>query len=122
MRRPDPGLVEAFGHLLSLRHVGRDEAATWEVLRAELDHFGYSVPAVRRLQEAAAELRRQKRPVVGVSGWGVFWARTVDEMDEAIGERRRRALSSLAELSVLKRIKAEMLGQSALGLGEGDAT
>ena len=113
--RADPAVVEALGHLLMDRHVGREAAATWEVLRAELAGVGLFVGAVRRLQEAALVLRSRGLPVVGLSGAGVFVARSVDEVDDAIGEKRRRAIAALADLRTAKRIRLSMLGQTRLG-------
>jgi hypothetical protein len=116
LRPVDPALLLAVHSWLSEHARGRANAVTWDDLRHHLTAWPYSleVGVVRRLQEVAAALRRQGCPVVGISGVGVFWAETVEELDEAIGERRRRALSSLGELSTLKRIKAEMLGQARL--------
>jgi hypothetical protein len=104
-----------------MRHVGREESSTWEVLREELHQFGYTVPVVRRLQEAAQVLRKQVPPVpvIGLSGGGVCIARDVDDIDAAIDEKRRRAISTLGELRTLKRIRLSMLGQAAVpGSGE----
>ena len=113
-RQVDPALVESLGTLLSIRHVGREESSTWEGLRGELEHFGFAVGAVRRLQEAAVILRARGVPVVGLSGSGVFLARSVDEVDAALGEKRRRALAALGEMRTLKRLRLAMLGQAAM--------
>jgi hypothetical protein len=107
----DPALVEALGNLLSLRHVGEEHAATWEVLHAELEHFGFSVGHVRRLQEAAAVLRQNGTAALGLSGRGVFIAQTVDEIDDAIREKAQRAKAAFYDLRTLKRIRQRMLGQ-----------
>jgi hypothetical protein len=112
MSRPvDPALVEALGNLLSLRHVGEDQAATWEVLHAELEHFGFSVGAVRRLQEAAEVLLDRDVPVVGLSGSGVFVAETVAEIDRAIAEAESRARKQFTKRRRLRRARMRMLGQ-----------
>jgi hypothetical protein len=110
-------LVEALGALLGCRHYGREAATTWESLRSELAAEGLEVGVVRRLQEAAIVLRSRGLPVVGLSGSGVFVAKSVDEVDDAIGEKRRRALSALADLRAAKRIKLAMLGQGDLAGG-----
>jgi hypothetical protein len=117
MSRPvDFALVEAFGSLLLMRHVGEEHAATWEVLRAELEHFGFSVGAVRRLQEAAEVLVDREPPlaVVGLSSSGVFVANTVDEIDRALLETERRARKTLTRRRRLRRVRMAMLGQRDL--------
>lgn len=111
-RPVDPALVEVLGHLLVDRHLGTGSAATWEALRRELEREGVHVNAVRRLQEAAAVLRARRVPVIGLSGGGVCIARDVDEVDAAIGEKRRRAIATLGDLRTLKRIRLTMLGQT----------
>lgn len=118
MTRPrtcDPALLLAVHDYLSTHAVGRENAVTWDDLLHRVNGYPYSldVREVRRLQEAASALRCQC-PIVGVSRAGVFWAASVDELEEAIGERRRRALTSLREFSKLKRIRAEMMGQGSL--------
>jgi hypothetical protein len=110
-RAADPALVEALGHLLAMRHVGEAEAGTWDVLRAELEQVGYSVGAVRRLQEAAVVLRQNGTAAIGLSGSGVFLANSVDELDAAIAEKAQRAKAAFYDLRTLKRIRARMLGQ-----------
>jgi hypothetical protein len=114
MRTPDPALVEALGHLLAMRHVGEAEAGTWEVLRAELEQVGFSVGAVRRLQEAAVVLRKNGTAAIGLSGRGVFIAQTVDELDAAIAEKAQRAKAAFYDLRTLKRIRRTMLGQQPI--------
>jgi hypothetical protein len=116
MRSPDPLLLSALSTELE-RHVGRANAATWEDLRLALYRSGVAVPVVRRLQEAALVLRSRGVPVVGLSGSGVFLAATVDEVDDAIREKRGRALAALADLRVAKRLRASMLGQGSLVCG-----
>jgi hypothetical protein len=110
-RAADPALVEALGHLLAMRHVGEAEAGTWDVLRAELEQVGYSVGAVRRLQEAAVVLRQNGTAAIGLSGSGVFLANSVDELDAAIAEKAQRAKAAFYDLRTLKRIRQRMLGQ-----------
>jgi hypothetical protein len=116
MRSPDPALLSALSAELE-RHVGRANAATWGDLVFRMNGYPYylDVRAPRRLQEAALVLRSRGVPVVGLSGSGVFLAQTVDEVDDAIREKRGRALAALADLRVAKRIKATMLGQLACG-------
>jgi hypothetical protein len=115
MARPvDPVLAESLGHLLLSRHLGAENAATWDVLRVELEAFGTWVGHVRRLQEAAVVLRQGGVAVIGVSGRGICVAKTVEEMDEAITEKAQRARSAFYDLRSLKRIRAAMLGQQPI--------
>jgi hypothetical protein len=115
VRRPDPALVEALGALLGCRHYGKDEAATWDELRVELEREGVEVGAVRRLQEASEILLDRGLPVVGLSSAGVFVARSVDEIDSAIRESETRARRTLTRRRRLRSARLAMLGQGDLG-------
>jgi hypothetical protein len=116
VRVPDPRIVEALRAHLSLHCLGRERAATWGDLLHVVNCYPYSldVRAVRRLQEAAEALREEGLPAVGLSSWGVFWARTVDELDEAIEENDRRARKSLRKRRLLRMVRARMLGQTRI--------
>jgi hypothetical protein len=115
-RKPAPSVVEALRAELSQHCLGRENSATWDELLSYLNRYPYDleVKVVRRLQEAAKELRRQDCPVVGLSSGGVFWARTIDELDEAIEEKRKRARSSFHDLRSLRRVRARLLGQGSI--------
>jgi hypothetical protein len=115
MSRPvDPFLAESLGHLLLSRHLGAENAATWDVLRVELEAFGTWVGHVRRLQECAETLLDGGVAVVGLSSSGVFVARTVDELDRAIEESERRARKTLTKRRRLRRARLTMLGQQPI--------
>jgi hypothetical protein len=109
---------------LRARHDGRERAATWEVLRAEINAEGEGqegalfVTCVRRLQEAAEDLAAEGKPVVGTSADGVWWARTAAEVELALDEQDKRARKSLMKRGRLRRIWRELLGQEALGAVE----
>jgi hypothetical protein len=117
-RKPEPKLVEALLGELSANCCGRENAATWDQLLRDLNRYPYvlEVKVARRLQEAAEVLREEGYPIVGLSSGGIFLARTVDELDEAIAEKRKRARSSFHSLRLLKRARSQMLGQAALDL------
>lgn len=101
--------------LLEARHVGLEEAATWEQLRDELVAEGLPRTVVRRLQEAAEELLDEGVAVVGLSSAGVCIARTAEEVERSLRESEKRARKSLRRRSRLRRVWLQMLGQERLG-------
>jgi hypothetical protein len=119
-RKPDSRLVEALRAELTENCRGKEHAATWDELLGYLNRYPYAleVRTSRRLQEAAELLREEGYPVVGLSSGGVFMARTVDELDEAIAENDKRARKSLRKRRLLRRVRARMLGQVDLSTEE----
>lgn len=110
MRTVDPALRLALSLLLHARHFGRESAATWEQLRAELAAEGLSVKHVRRLQEAASVLRRvDKAPIGATSHGGVYWV--ADDVDRklAASERVKRIRSEAEELAAFDRALYEQI-------------
>ena len=119
-RAVDPALRLALSLLLHSRHQGRAHAATWEALRAELGAEGLQVGAIRRLQEAAEELlEREGAPIVGLSGDGVFYAETAEEIEAALRETEKRARKTLRRRRLLRRAWLEMRGQGVITATEG---
>jgi hypothetical protein len=92
------------------RHVGRDHAATWEQLVDELAAEGVEVNHVRRLQEAASDLRRvDKVAIVGLSGVGVFLVADDQDRKLAASERVKRLRAEVQELEALDRALYERI-------------
>lgn len=119
-RTVDPALRLALGLLLHTRHFGRANAATWEDLRTELAAEGLVVSHVRRLQEAASELRRtDKMPIGATSHGGVFYVADDTDRKLAAAERVKRIRSEAQELAAFDRALYE---QIAGVLPIGDAT
>ncbi len=100
--------------LLEGRHVGLEQAATWEALRDELVAEGLPMTVTRRLQEAAEQLLDEGVPVVGLSSSGVCLARTADEVERSLRESEKRARKTLRRRSRLRRVWLQMLGQERL--------
>lgn len=120
-RLVDSGLKLALRLLVEGRHRGHENGATWEMLAAELEAEGRKVSNVRRLQEAASQLRRvDKVPIAATSFAGVFLV--VDDVDRklAASERVKRLRSEAAELAAFDRALAEQI-LGALPLEEGKA-
>ncbi len=107
---PDRRLRLALRLLLEGRHQGRENAATWREVQDELEAQGLHVANVRRLQEAAAYLRRVDKVVIGgTSKAGVFVI--ADDVDRrfALGERVKRLHSEAEEIRYLDRALYEQL-------------
>ena len=107
---PEPRLCLALRLLVEARHRGREHGATWEQLRAELAAEGLEVGNVRRLQEAAAYLRRaEKVAIVGDSVSGVYLV--ADEFDRrvACAERVKRIRALAKDLEALDRALYERI-------------
>lgn len=99
IRPVDPRLKLAMRLLCEARHYGREQAATWEQLAQELELEGVHVSNVRRLREAASELRRiDKVAIGGVSGFGVFVARDDTDRKLIASERLKRLRAEAEEL------------------------
>jgi hypothetical protein len=104
---------------LRARHLGIENAATWEELRQELNAEGAGkdgtlfVAHVRRLQEAQDSLLDEGKPAVGLSSVGVFWARTAAEVELSVTENDRAAKKRLTRRRRLRRVYRELLGQES---------
>lgn len=117
--RADPKVVEALGGLLAMRHLGRDEAATGEALRFELEREGFEVGALRRIGEAVEALIEKGYPICSTSALGYWFAEVPEDLEESLRESERRARMALRRRSLLKRRLMEMRGQGRLRTDEG---
>lgn len=109
-RAVSPRLKLALRLLLEAHHEGRENSATWEQLQAELAERGLVVGVVRRLQEAAAELRRKdKLAIGGDSQAGIYIIRTEQERRLTLAERVKRLRAEAKEIEVLDRALYERI-------------
>jgi len=124
-RRPervDLRVKLALRFLLSSRHRGMENAATWEEMLEQLNADGRAagegglyVARVRRLQEAAEELLAEENPIASLSSRGVFWAVRPEELEASFRERDKRARMSMLGRGRARRVWKRMLGQIDLG-------
>jgi hypothetical protein len=99
-----PRLKLALRLLLEAHHEGRENSATWEQLQRELAERGLEVRVVRRLQEAAKELRHvDKVAIGGDSEAGIYIIRTDFERRLTLAERVKRLRAEAKEIEVLDR-------------------
>jgi hypothetical protein len=127
-RGVDGRLKLALELCLAARHVGIENAATWEELRQEINAAAAGqegalfVGHVRRLQEAQDALLDEGKPAVGLSSVGIFWARTPAEVELSLAENDRAAKKRLTRRKRLRRVYRELLGQEPLpSVEEGQA-
>jgi hypothetical protein len=107
---PDKRLRDALRRLLEARHVGRENAATWERLAAELEADGVHVTNVRRLQECAAYLRRVERVAIGGTSQAGIWIVGEDSERKLIAsERWKRIRAEIDELGAFDRALYERI-------------
>lgn len=118
-RPVDQRLALCLRLLLEARHEGLEQTATWETLRAELEAEGLRVNHVRRLQEAAAYLRRvEKVAVGGVSGLGICIVKSERDRRLVAGERVKRIRAEVEELAAFDRALYEQIADALPAVGE----
>lgn len=104
---PHPGLVNIMS-----THLGRDKGVGVRALAAEL-----AMPE-RRVRHLITQARRQGIPICGTPSTGYYIAVTADEIAEACGFLRKRALHSLHLMSVMLGVSMPTLaGQLLLAQG-----
>lgn len=119
-RPVNPGLARSLRRLLLDRHVGRESAATWEQLLAELAATGLDVGHVRRLQEAASYLRRVEKLAVGATSQsGVYVVMDDSDRRLAAAERIKRIRAEVEELAAFDRALYERVAPLLLAVDEG---
>lgn len=119
-RAVNRGLVRSLRRVLLERHVGRESAATWEQLMAELAREGLAPGNVRRLQEAASHLRRvEKLAVGGTSQAGIYVVVDDTERRLVASERWKRIRAEFEELAAFDRALYERIAPLLLAVDAG---
>lgn len=108
--RVDAAFVEALGHLLLHRHVGRDAAAKHPVLLRELAEAGFPTERVRSIGEAVDELL-DSLAVCSTSGDGYWIATRPEDVEASLAETEKRARKQLTRRRRLKMRLRELRGQ-----------
>lgn len=101
------------------RHIGQDNGLTVERLAARLYGPGATARDQRQIRKLVVELRRQGEHICADPGHGYYIAQTEAELDDTCRFLYDRAMTSLSQISAMKRVSLpDLAGQLRIRMEE----